>query len=165
MQLQSGVYWLNRGGLWREKARGLGRVVGEGMTEDDRRNSLNEKILARINTIENAWASRTRRVYFPVKLFVTSRKACTGDNWFPRWGHWYEMHDEETGERGRGLELLCTGWGKRRLKQRIPHGELVDTEPTENIGWTGEGDLGEIYQIPWIDGDAIYDEEEDYADD
>jgi hypothetical protein len=163
-QLQSGVYWLRKGMFWKEKARGLGRVVGEGTTEEERKRNQNEKIIARIESVESGWSSNDHRIYFPVKLFITSKKACTGKNWFPRWGHWYEMHDEKAGKVGRGLELLCSGWGKRRLTKRIFPGRLTNTVAAENIAWGGDGDLGEPYELPWIDGNARFADDEDIED-
>lgn len=163
VQLQSGVYWLAKKGIWKEKARGLGRVIGEGETPEARNDSRNRKILHRIAMVERGWYSNTRKVYFPVKLFITSKKACISDEWFKRLGHWYEMHDAKTGIPGRSLELLCSGWGKRRLTKRIMSGRLTNTVPAENISWSGPEDLGDPYELPWIDGKGEQIEDDELA--
>lgn len=160
IQLQSGVYWLRKGKHWKERARGLGRVTGDGETETARLISRNDKIVNRIQTILNAWEDETRQIYFPVKLFVTSKKALTGPDWFPRWGHWYVMHDEASGKIGRALELRCTGWGKRRLHESPGRGRMVPTVAADNVEWGGKfgiddlkrRDLGASYELPWING-------------
>jgi hypothetical protein len=155
VQLQSGVYWYKKKDFWYERARGLGRVIGEGETEEERKANHQSKIQIRINKILNSWESGLERIHFPVKLFVTSQKALTGPDWFPRWGHWYEMHEDTI--KGRGLELFCREWGKRRLGQKKvkPHLSLVETTAAENIDWRGtigdfeNSDLGEPYALPW----------------
>lgn len=158
IQLQSGVYWLKKGNHWKERARGLGRVVGDGATEIDRLISRNEKIIARIEMILDGWENRVQQIHFPVKLYVTSKKALTGPDWFRRWGHWYIMHDEKAGQLGRALELRVTGWGKRRLRESPGRNRLVATVAAENVDWFGKfgidnpkkRDLGMPYELPWI---------------
>ncbi len=167
IQLQSGVYWLRKGKHWKERARGLGRVTGDGENENERLISRNEKIVKRIQTVLDAWDAGTRQIFFPVKLFVTSKKALSGPNWFPRWGHWFIMHDEATGQIGRALELRCTGWGKRRLDQSPGRGRMVPTVAAGNVEWGGKfgkddpkrRDLGAVYELPWINGAVAQDDD------
>jgi hypothetical protein len=169
VQLQSGVYWLRKKDKWFEKARGLGRVVGEGINEKKRIQNRNEKIIERINAVENGWKNKETKIHFPVKLFITSKKALTGPDWFPRLGHWYIMHDAKTKTPGRGLELHCSGWGKRRLFAPIKSGRLTQTIAAENIEWSGKlgiddpalRDLGEPYDLPWISHNEMMDIEND----
>lgn len=166
VQLQSGVYWLRKGEWWKEKARGLGRVVGKGDTEPERKADQNQQIIGRLNQIFDGWKNKDEKAYFPVKQFITSKKARTGPDWLPRWGHWYIMHDSKSGRIGRGVELKCSGWGKRRLMTAINPNALNATVASENITWKGERawkggipigiddpkirDLGEQYDLPWL---------------
>jgi hypothetical protein len=55
VQLQSGVYWIRTGTKWKERARGLGRVTGEGETDKERESNRNDKIIARIAQVEYGW--------------------------------------------------------------------------------------------------------------
>ncbi len=166
VQLQSGVYWLLKNGIWKEKARGLGRVTGAGKTQKERENNRNELIKLRIQSIENGWKNKKQRVYFDVKSFITSKQACRSDNWFPRLGHWYRMHDEKTGEIGRGIDLLISGWGKRRLTKPVKPGRLTRTIASVNVEYGGElGSsipyLGEPYALPWLSKDEEFFAEDD----
>ncbi len=164
LQLQSGVYWIRRGEKWEERARGLGRVQGEGSTPSERDQNRNQKIIERVNRILQGWTDRKPKIFFPVKQFITSKKSLISDEWFNRWGHWYIMHDSHTGEIGRGLELECMSWGKRRLDQRPEPNKLTPTVASENIEWNGENDLGARYNLPWltaIDEFSEADESED----
>ncbi len=168
VQLQSGVYWLRKGKYWKERARGLGRVIGEGETEKERIESRNTKIIKRIDSVLDAWENGSRSIHVPVKLFVTSHKALTGPDWFPRWGHWYIMHDD-SGKIGRAVELRCTSWGKRRLNDSPGRNKLVPTVAAENIDWSGKfgvddlkrRDLGAPYELPWLGGPRQAEQEND----
>lgn len=172
LQLQSGVYWIRTEEDWEERARGLGRVIGDGDTPEARKKSKNKKIMERIEQIEVGWRTGENKVFFPVKLFITSKKARSGPKWFDRWGDWYIMHDEKTGRVGRALEIKCTGWGKRRLLNPIIPNRLTATIPSENVEWTTPDcdrekdnpktrDLGEPYDLPWLTNETPEDFESD----
>ncbi len=153
VQLQSGVYWIRNENVWKEKARGLGRVAGEGANAIERKESRNRKIIERVQKVLDGWRTNKQKIQFPVKQFITSKKSLISTEWFQRWGHWYIMHDSKTGEKGRSLELQCTGWGKRRLGNKPNPNKLIKTIASVNIEWSGEGDLGAPYNLPWISKD------------
>lgn len=137
--IQSGYYFLLKGGKWEPKTRGFDKLRGP------------DEAAAQVSQILDAYKKGALQTHFPCTRFITLGTACRGGDWFARWCSWYKMTGDG-GEDGRRLRLHSYGTKREPIpREPRPHLGLIKTRAIENVT---PDEMGDQYERGWGEDDT-----------